>query len=164
MAHITLMTESTWTKTGIVFKETPFAFPTCGCGDMLKCQFHSRENSSEREASRGCGRGSLFLVQSILWPPFRVPGQEGWLPAVFGPRGMVARLRFSRGNATFAACSFCTGLCGFCSTVSIPPITVLQSFTKTCPGFHSMWPLIVFSQSSSRKIKGFWQLAQGRLA
>ena len=74
-------------------------------------------------SSQFCGVLSGFL------------SQEGWLPAVFDPRGMVARLRFSRGNATFAACSFCTGLCGFCSTVSIPPITVLQSFTKTCPGF-----------------------------
>lgn len=130
---------------------------------MLKCQFHSRENSSERPAV-GVGGGHFSWSSQLLGVLSRFLSQERWLPGVFIPRGMVARLRISRGNATFVAFSFCTGLCGFCNTVSIPPITVLQSFTKTSPGFHSRWPLIFFSQSASSKIKGFSLLDQGRLA
>lgn len=64
------------------------------------------------------------------------------------------------GKCHFDPCSFCTGLCGFCITVRIPP-TMLQNFIKTSLWFCPMWPLRttgpdVFSKSCSSKIKGIW--------
>lgn len=127
--------------------------------------------SSQREQQRVRGQvlgvTSLGLVNFLvfLW----ITEQGGTATCYVHLLGQGSQAEALPGKCHLCPCSFCTGLCGFCSTVRIPPITILQSFTKTSLGFTLVWTLRTpgagcFLQVKLQQDQRVWQLAQGRLA
>ena len=136
-----------------------------------------RENSSEREASSSRWQGQLgvgvgvgvspLLVRTIFWHPFWVTEEGRTAICCVSSLGQGSQVMDFPGKCLLASCSFCTGLCGFCITVRIPP-TMLQSFTKNLLYGFAQRGLLelqgqVFSPSHApARSKGFG-LGQGQI-
>lgn len=168
MAHVILFCNRINAKPrqGHILKKYLFVFLNMAVRTYWKASFTSaRIAGSERP---GAGVTSLGLVnfQASLW----VTEQGGMATCCVHPLGQGIQAEDFPGKCHLCPCSFCTSLCGFCSTVRIPPITqyyrALQKPSWVSPPGELWEPLgpDVFSKSSSQQDQRVWQLAQGRLA